>query len=80
MQYLEEINVVKRALKYSFPFSIGMLIGSLSLRYIRPELYKNESQPTFLVLFVMFIMFYILSFLVILLYQWIRSNFAKKKL
>ena len=79
MQYLEEINVVKRALKNAFIFSLGMILGSQILRYIRPELYNNESQPTLVVLVIMFIMFYILSFLVILLYQWIRSKFAIKE-
>lgn len=70
--------MVKRALKFAIPFSLGMTLGSISIRYIFPKLYNETFKPTLLVTFVYFCIAYIASFLVILFIEWVRSKIVRK--
>ena len=70
--------MVKRALKFAIPLSLGMTLGSISLRYIFPQLYNETFKPTLIVTFIYFCISYIASFLVVLLIEWVRSKIVRK--
>jgi hypothetical protein len=67
------VKVLKRALKFAFGPSIGVTIGGVIIPRI---MFSNNEvyPPIFIHASVYFICGYIMSFLISLLFEWIRSK------
>jgi O-antigen/teichoic acid export membrane protein len=74
-KYKKVIKMFRRALKFAIGPSIGITLGGIIIpRIMFPNLY-NETYPSILVHAVLyFAVGYIVSFLVALLIEWVKSK------
>jgi hypothetical protein len=72
--------MLKRALKFAIGPSVGITLGGIIIpRIIFPNLYNETYPPILLQACFYFVVGYIVSFLVSLLIEWIKSKAESKQ-